>query len=138
MYSQLKTMILFRTVCYLCAFYFFFMGLSLILFPEFISRIAGPQDPIILGMLRGAGGSIIPYALLYIFVASSAHNKRWAVIVIAVANFVAIILDFLSVYLGEYLMSYAMIDVPIEVLSLLVMVLFLVRSPYEQPKVIDE
>jgi len=122
-----KWMIVFRIVCYISAFYFLAMGLSLMLFPEFISRIAGPQDPVILGMLRGAGGSIVPYSLLYLFVARSPLKKRWAAIVIAMTNSVAIILDFISVYLGEYQFSYAMLDVPIEVLSLLMMVLFLIK-----------
>jgi hypothetical protein len=97
------------------------------LFPAFISRIAGPQDPIILGMLRGAGGSIIPYSLLYVIVARSPLRRRWAATVIAVANMAAIVLDFLSVYLGEYRLSYAMFDVPVEVLSLLLMILLLVK-----------
>jgi len=97
------------------------------IFPAFISRIAGPQDPVILGMLRGAGGSIIPYSLLYLFVARSPFNKRWAVIIIAMANIVAIVLDFLSVHLGEYRFSFAMFDVPVELISLLMMVLFLVK-----------
>ena len=118
----------FRIVCYLCAIYFLAMGLVLMLFPAFITRIAGSQDPIILGMLRGAGGSIVPYSLLYIFVARSPLTRRWAVMVIAVANVVAIVLDLISVYLEEYRLSYAMIDVPVEVLSLVLMLLLLVRS----------
>jgi hypothetical protein len=125
--SQVKWMIVFRIVCYICAFYFLAMGLALMLFPEFISRIAGPQDPVILGMLRGAGGSIVPYALLYLYVARSPLKKRWAVIVITMANSIAIVLDFISVYLGEYQLSYAMMDVPVEALSLLMMVLFLLK-----------
>ena len=126
-HSHRRFLIVFRVVCYMCAFYFLAMGLALMLFPSFISRIAGPQDPIILGMLRGAGGSIIPYSLLYVFVARSPVTRRWAVAVIAVANVVAIVLDMLSVHLGEYQLSYAMIDVPMEALSLLLMLLFLVR-----------
>jgi hypothetical protein len=97
------------------------------LFPAFISRIAGPQNPVILGMLRGAGGSIIPYSLLYVFVARSPCTRRWAVAVIAVANTLAIALDLLSVYLGEYLLSYAMFDIPVEALSLLAMTLVLTK-----------
>ena len=124
---QLKFVKVFRIVCYICAIYFLVMGFALILFPAFISRIAGSQDPIILGMLRGAGGSIIPYSLLYILVARFPLKMRWAVAVIAIANIAAILLDFLSVFLGEYRLSYAMVDVPIEVISLLMMVLFLVR-----------
>jgi hypothetical protein len=126
--SHSRFLSVFRIVCYLCALYFLAMGLALILFPAFITRIAGSQDPVILGMLRGAGGSIIPYSLLYIFVSRSPLTRRWAVVVIAVANIVAIVLDFLSVYLGEYRLSYAMFDVPIEVFSLLLMVLLLVKS----------
>ncbi|MEA3478959.1 MAG: hypothetical protein U9R60_12310 [Bacteroidota bacterium] len=114
------------------------MGLSLMLFPAFITRIVGPQDPIILGMLRGAGGSIIPYSLLYVLVGISPFNRRWAVVVIAITNILAIVLDFLSVYLGEYLLSYAMIDVPIEILSLLMMVLFLVKLSYNNQRVVIE
>jgi len=127
MSSHRKFIIVFRIVCYICAVYFLVMGFSLMLFPAFMTRITGPQDPIILGMLRGAGGSIIPYSLLYLIVAMSPLHRRWAIIVIALANIVAIILDFLSVFLGEYLLSYAMFDVPIELLSLLMMVLALVK-----------
>jgi len=133
MLIQLKFLNLFRAVCHVCAIYFLAMGLALILFPAFISRIAGKQDPIILGMLRGAGGSILPYALLYIFVARSSLNKRWAVIVIATANTMAIVLDFLSVILGEYRLSYAMIDVPVESISLLMMILFLSKFRIKLP-----
>lgn len=125
--SHRKFLAVFRVVCYICALYFLAMGLTLMLFPAFISRIAGPQHPVILGILRGAGGSIIPYSLLYIFVARSPLKRRWAVTVIAAANMVAIVLDILSVFLGEYRWSYAMLDVPIEVLSLLLMVLFLLK-----------
>ena len=119
---------MFRVVCYVCALYFLAMGLALMLFPGFICRIAGPQDPIILGMLRGAGGSIIPYALLYVLVARSPLTRRWAVVVIAVANIAAIALDSISVYLGEYRLAHAMFDIPVEVLSLLLMILLLVTS----------
>ena len=126
--SHRNFMILFRVVCYICVVYFLVMAFALMLFPAIITRIAGPQDPVILGMLRGAGGSIIPYSLLYLLAAMSPHKRRGVLIVIAVANIVAVILDFLSVFLGEYLLSYAMIDVPIELLSLLMMVLALHRT----------
>jgi hypothetical protein len=88
----------FRVICYLCALYFLAMGVGLMLFPAFVARVAGPQNPIILGMLRGAGGSIVPYALLYVIVARSPISRRWGVAVIAVANTVAIVLDVASVY----------------------------------------
>jgi len=125
--SHRKLLVVFRIVCYLCALYFLTMGLALMLFPAFICRVAGPQNPVILGMLRGAGGSIIPYSLLYVFAARSPLTRPWALIVIAVANVVAIGLDLLSVRLGEYKLSYAMLDVPMEALSLLLMLLVLVK-----------
>lgn len=138
MFQHLKFIIVFRAVCYICAIYFLAMGLALMLFPAFISRISGTQDPVILGMLRGAGGSIVPYAILYIIAARSPLNRRWAAIVIAFANLTAIVLDFLSVFLGEYLLSYAMIDVPIEAISLLMMVLFLVQYSDNKQKAVLE
>jgi hypothetical protein len=117
-----------RVVCYLCALYFFAMGLALVLAPGFITRVAGPQPPVILGMLRGAGGSIVPYALLYVAIARSPQAHRWAIRVVAVANVMAISLDMLSVHLGEYQLSHAMFDLPVEALSLLVMLLLLRRG----------
>jgi hypothetical protein len=54
------------------------------------------------------------------------------------ANVAAIILDFLSVFLGEYLLSYAMFDVPVELLSLLMMVLALVKFSPSKQRVITE
>jgi len=138
MSQHLKFIKVFRIVCYICAIYFLAMGLALMLFPAFISRIAGTQDPVILGMLRGAGGSIVPYSILYIIVARSPLSKRWAIIVIAIANITAIVLDFLSVFLGEYLLSYAMIDVPVEVISLLMMVLFLIQLSNNKQRVVLE
>ena len=135
MRSPLRFLIVFRIVCYICAAYFLVMGLSLMIFPEFLSKIAGPQDPVILGLLRGAGGSIVPYTLIYVFVAVSPFKLRWAIIVIGTANIVAIVLDFLSVYLGEYTFSYAMFDVPIEFVSVLMMILFLVKFSGQNQKV---
>lgn len=122
-----RFLLAFRVVCYVCALYFLAMGLGLMLFPAFIARIAGPQNPIILGVLRGAGGSIVPYALLYLLLARSPLTRRWAATVIAVANTAAIVLDIASVYLGEYRWSYALIDIPVEALSLLLTVLFLIK-----------
>ena len=60
----------FRIIFFLLAFYFFLMGLMLALFPQILTKVAGEQHPIILGMLRGAGGSILPYSLIYIFIAA--------------------------------------------------------------------
>lgn len=133
-----RFLIIFRVACYFCGFYFLIMGFALMLFPAFLTRLSGPQDPIVLGMLRGAGGSIIPYSLLYYFVAISPVKRKWAIIVIAMANFAAIILDFVSVFLGEYLLRYAMIDVPVEFLSLLMMILALGKSSLYKLGVVKE
>ena len=114
----------FRIVLFFMAFYFFAMGLMLVLFPQVLTRGAGEQHGIILGMLRGAGGSIIPYSFMYILVAVKPLEGRWFGFIIACANVLAIILDFTSVFLKEYQISYAMIDVPFELLSLFVLVKF--------------
>ncbi|RPI00341.1 MAG: hypothetical protein EHM72_09505 [Calditrichaeota bacterium] len=113
-----------RIVMYFMAFYFFTMGLALILFPQFLTRAAGEPSGRILGMLRGAGGSIIPYSLMYILVAIKPLERRGFALIIACANILAVIIDFTSVYLKEYQISQAMIDVPFELLSLFVLVKF--------------
>ena len=136
--SDVIFLTVFRVVCWVCALYFLAMGLTLMLVPAFVCRIAGPQDPIILGMLRGAGGSIIPYALLYLIVARSPLTRRWGVVVIGVANMVSIGLDSLSVHIGEYRLVHAMFDIPVEVLSLLLMVLLLVRFAGRSREVVGE
>lgn len=125
----------FRAVYYICALYFLAMGLALIVFPAFIARIAGPQHPVVLGMLRGAGGSIIPYSLLYLLVAASPFKRRWGAIVIAVANVAAIVLDVLSVFVGEYRWTYAMMDIPVEAVSLLVTLILLLKYSNRGPGV---
>ena len=117
-------LIIFRTVFFFMAFYFFMMGLTLALFPQILTKIAGEQHGIILGMLRGAGGSILPYSLIYIFIAIKPLDRRWIAYIIALANVIAIILDFTSVFLKEYMFIYAMIDVPFEFLSLVTIVIF--------------
>ena len=96
----------------------------LALFPHILTKVAGEQHGIILGILRGAGGSIIPYSLMYIFIAIKPFERRWLAYIIVLANVIAIILDFTSVFLKEYLFIYAMIDVPFELLSLLAIVIF--------------
>ena len=120
----------FRIVFYFCAFYFFMMGVMLALFPHFLVRnVAGGEiSPVITGMLRGAGASIIPYSFLYIFIALKPMERRWASYIIALANILAIILDFTSVLIGEYRFSYAMMDVPVELLSLLMIAFFYARA----------
>jgi len=114
----------FRIVLFFMAFYFFAMGLMLVLFPQVLTRVAGEQHGITLGMLRGAGGSIIPYSFMYILVAIKPLEARWIAIIIGCANVLAIILDFTSVILKEYQISYAMIDVPFELISLFIIVYF--------------
>lgn len=115
---------IFRIVLFFMAFYFFAMGSMLILFPQILTRAAGEQHGIVLGMLRGAGGSILPYSLLYIFTAIKPIEGRWIAFSIACANVLAIILDFASVFRKEYQITNAMIDVPFELASLLVLVYF--------------
>jgi len=114
----------FRIILFFMAFYFFAMGIFLVFFPQLLTRVAGEQHGIILGMLRGAGGSIIPYSLMYILVALKPLEGRWIAFIIACANVLAIILDFISVFLKEYQISYAMIDVPFEFISLFILVYF--------------
>lgn len=103
-----------------CAFYFFLMGASLIFLPGFLIKgvVDSPINPVIIGMLRGAGGSIIPYSLLYVFIALDPYKKLWALYVILVANISAIILDLGSVIINEYNILNAMIDLPIELVSI--------------------
>lgn len=119
-----RVLFIYRIVFYFLAFYFFLIGIMLALFPQFLTRMAGEQHPIVLGMLRGAGGSIIPYSLMYILIAIEPLRYRWLAYIVAIANIIAVILDFASVYLKEYQLSYAMIDVPFEVLSLVMIVIF--------------
>lgn len=122
-------LIWFRIIFYFCAFYFFVMGVMLALFPHLlVKNVAGGEiSPVFIGMLRGAGGSIIPYSFIYVLIALKPVERRWAAYIIALANVIAIFLDFTSVLIGEYKFSYAMFDVPIEGLSLLVIILFYTR-----------
>jgi hypothetical protein len=108
-----------------CAFYFFLMGISLIFLPEFLIRgvVDAQINPRIIGMLRGAGGSIIPYSLLYIFIALDPFKKSWALFVILAANIIAILLDLVSVIIGEYNMLNAIIDLPVEIISIIGIIL---------------
>ena len=108
-----------RIIFYLCAIYFFLMGSSLIFLPHFLIRgLADTEiNPAVIGILRGAGGSIIPYSLLYIFIAGNPYKREWALGIILLANILAICLDLASLFLEEYRLSYAMIDLPVEVIS---------------------
>ena len=121
-----------RMIFFFCSFYFFVMGLALILVPELLVKgVAGEEvNPTIIGMLRGAGGSILPYSILYIFVAWKPKERAWAFYVIGTANVLAIILDFSSVVLGEYEFSFAMYDVPVELLSLIAIFIYISQNLY--------
>lgn len=121
-----SSLTIFRWIFYCCAIYFLLMGIGLIFFPNLLVKGTAGTDvnPTIIGMLRGAGGSILPYSLLYIMIARKPHKRKWALNIIALANVVAIILDFGSVLMDEYQLSYAMIDVPFEVLSLVGIIMF--------------
>jgi hypothetical protein len=114
------TFTIFRIIFYCCSVYFFLMGTGLALFPQLLVKgLAGVDvNPAIIGMLRGAGGAIIPYSLIYILVAQEPLLRRWGLSVIALANIVAIALDLCSVFLKEYKLGYAMMDLPVELLSL--------------------
>jgi hypothetical protein len=70
-------------------------------------------------MLRGAGGSIIPYSLLYVMTANKPFERKWALYIILTANVIAICLDTASILFSEYKVSNAMIDLPIELISIL-------------------
>ena len=119
-----RGLVLFRTVFFLSAIYFFLMGMLLMLFPEVVTKNAGPQHPMVLGILRGTGGSILGSTVFYILIALKPIERRWAAVVVALANILAIVLDFLSVHFGEYTINHAMIDVPVETVSFLTIVIF--------------
>jgi hypothetical protein len=119
----------FRIIFYFCAFYFFLMGFSLIFFPEFITKGFSNNDinPTIIGMLRGAGGSIIPYSLLYIMIANKPFDRKWALYIILTANAIAICLDTVSIIFIEYKISNAMIDLPVELISILGIIIIWIK-----------
>jgi hypothetical protein len=115
---------LFRTIFCICAIFFFLMGILMMVFPDLVTKNAGVQHPLILGMLRGTGGMIIGSTLFYILVALKPFERKWAAVIIAFGNILAILLDLVSVHLGEFQFSHAMIDIPFEMLSFLTIVIF--------------
>jgi hypothetical protein len=117
-------LLLFRTIFYICAVFFFLMGILMIFFPELVTKNAGVQHPLILGLLRGTGGMIIGSTIFYILVAIKPFERKWAAVIIAFGNILAVVLDLVSVHLGEYEISHAMIDIPVEMLSFLTIVIF--------------
>ncbi len=114
----------FRIICYLCGFYFFLMGLFLILFPQMAIKNSGVNHPMILGILRGTGGAVIISLVWYILIALKPLELRFIAFILAFANVLAIVLDLVSVALGEYTLSHSMMDIPIELLSLFTIVIF--------------
>ena len=120
------TIKIFRLIFYICAVFFLLMAAGMIFFPHFLLRgtLGNNANPVIIGMFRGAGGSIAPYSVLYYLAARRPFKLKWAFYIIALANVFAIILDLSSVFLGEYKFSNAMIDLPFEVLSLVGVTLF--------------
>jgi hypothetical protein len=121
LFSAELTFRLFKIIFIVCAIYFFLMGSGLIIFPRLLIKefSDGEPNPVIIGMLRGAGGSILPYSLLYIWIYKDPFVRFRAVFIVLFANITAISLDIVSLILGEYKLSYSMIDIPIEVLSLI-------------------
>jgi hypothetical protein len=111
----------FKIIFYFCAAYFFLMGSALIFFPGFLIRGFSDTNinPVILGMLRGAGGAILPYSLLYILIIQNPVNRQWALSLLLLANVIAIILDLGSILLEEYKIAYAIIDMPVEIISII-------------------
>lgn len=112
---------IFRIIFYGCAVYFLMMGIGLVFFPQFLVKgIAGVDvNPAIIGILRGSGGAIIPYSLLYFLTAQKPESRKWTLSIIALANVIAIVIDISAVLLGEFQLGYAMIDLPVEVMSLI-------------------
>jgi len=100
------------------------MGLFLILFPQMAIRNTGVQHPTILGILRGTGGAVIISLVWYILIALKPLEFRFIAFILAFANILAIVLDLVSVALGEYTISHAMLDIPVELLSFFTIVIF--------------
>jgi hypothetical protein len=117
-------LLIFRTIFYLCAIYFFLMGILMMIFPELVTKNAGVQHPMRLGIVRGIGGSILGSTIFYILIALKPFERRWAAFIVAFGNILAIALDVISVHLGEYTRDHAMIDIPIETLSVVTIVVF--------------
>jgi hypothetical protein len=114
----------FRIVLYLCGLYFFLMGLLLLVFPQLAIKNTGVQNPTILGILRGTGGSVLFSSVWYIMIAQKPIERRLIAFIMAVANIWAVVLDLITVALREFTMSHAMIDIPVELLSFFAIVTF--------------
>ena len=125
-----RSLIIFRLIFFCCAIYFLLMGIGLVFFPYLLVKGTAGIDvnPTLIGMLRGAGGSLLPYGLLYIMIALKPLKRMWALYIIFLANVIAITLDIASVLLGEYKFSYSMIDIPIEILSIIGIVIIWLKK----------
>jgi hypothetical protein len=134
--SSHATLKAFRIIFIICAIYFLLMGTGLILFPHFIIKgfSEGNANPVIIGMLRGAGGSVIPYSIFYILISIDPYRRSWALYGIFFANVIAIALDLASVISGEYKLSYAMIDIPFELLSIIGIVIIWIKMKIPEIK----
>jgi len=105
--------------------YFLLMGSFLILFPNLLlDRLSQQVTPAIVGIIRGAGGATVPYALLYILLAAKPAERQWASYVILFANGLAVILDLVSLFIVEYTLMQSIIDLPVEILSFVVIITF--------------
>jgi hypothetical protein len=119
-----SALLIFRSIFFLCALYFLLMGMMMMLAPELVTKGVGVQHPRVMGILRGIGGSILGSTVFYVLIALRPFERRWAAIVVACANVLAIVLDLVSVHLGEFTLDHAMIDIPVETLSVLTIVIF--------------
>lgn len=133
-FHKKPTFIIFKIIFVFCAVYFFLMGTGLIFFPRYLIKGFSEFDtnPVIIGLLRGAGGSILPYSLLYILILRNPFNRLWALYIISLANVIAITLDLGSVILEEYKLSYAIIDIPIEVMSIIAVAIIWLKTKNHQ------
>ena len=115
----------YRYILGFLAAYFFLMGALLVFFPQLLlERLGQPATPAIVGILRGAGGATIPYTLLYILFATKPGERQWIGYVILLANGLAIILDLFSLFRAEYTPMQSLIDLPVEILSFVVIFAF--------------
>jgi len=116
---------IYKNILFLLAFYFFIMGAFLALFPNLLlTGLNQNANSAILGIIRGAGGATIPYALLYIFLAIKPEESKGVKYSILLANVLAIILDLSSIFFSEFTPMQAMIDLPVEVISLTIIIVF--------------
>lgn len=105
----------------LCAIYLTITGFMLIVAPEKLipdemnaEEVTGTVFP----LMRTTGALILPLAILYIFVGLKHFTQKWALLVIIAANIFIISTRAFSWFSGEKLMTYAILDIPIQMISL--------------------